>query len=85
MDYYWNVDGDRDLSDTWTGSTSLTIMDEKTPDGFSWPGERLTRKQTTSRPDTLWPEIWNKQRKYQMPKRQWTRNGRNSRRYLHGS
>ena len=22
------------------------------------PGERLTRKQTTSKPDTLWPEIW---------------------------
>ena len=22
------------------------------------PGERLTRKQTTSRPDSLWPEIW---------------------------
>ena len=21
-------------------------------------GRRLTRKQTTSRPDTLWPEIW---------------------------
>ena len=22
------------------------------------PGERLTRKQRTSRPDHLWPEIW---------------------------
>ena len=22
------------------------------------PERRLTRKQTTSRPDTLWPEIW---------------------------
>ena len=22
------------------------------------PGRRLTRKQTTSRPDSLWPEIW---------------------------
>ena len=27
------------------------------PDGFSWSGRRLTRKQTTSRPDTLWPEM----------------------------
>ena len=25
---------------------------------FHGPGERLTRKQTTSRPDTLWPEMW---------------------------
>ena len=31
---------------------------KKSPDGFSWSVERLTRKQTTSRPDTLWPEIW---------------------------
>ena len=23
-----------------------------------WPGERLTRKQLTSRPDHLWPELW---------------------------
>ena len=30
----------------------------KTSDGYTWCGERLSRKQTTSRPDTLWPEIW---------------------------
>ena len=24
MDIHWNVDGDRELSDTWTGFTSLT-------------------------------------------------------------
>ena len=35
-----------------------SLLDGKPPDGFSWSGERLTRKQTTSRPDTLWPEIW---------------------------
>ena len=23
-----------------------------------WSGERLTRKQLTSRPDHLWPELW---------------------------
>ena len=28
MDDYWNVDGDRELSDTWTGLTS----DKKTND-----------------------------------------------------
>ena len=59
IDDHWNVDGDRELSDTWTGSTTFTVFDEKLPDGFSWSGWRLTRKQTTSRPDTLWPEIWN--------------------------
>ena len=40
---YWNVDGDRI---------------EKPPGGKTLSGERLTRKQTTSRPGTSWPEIW---------------------------
>ena len=41
-----------------TGFTRFTILDEKPPDGIHGPGRRLTRKQTTSRPDSLWPEIW---------------------------
>ena len=28
------------------------------PDGYTWSGERLTRKQTTSRPDNVWPDMW---------------------------
>ena len=40
---YWNVDGDRELSDTWTGFTRFTV------DRYSWSGGRLTRKQTTAR------------------------------------
>ena len=58
IDDYWNIDGSRDLSDLWTGSTQFTLLDEKAPDGFLWSGERLTRKQLTSRPDHLWPELW---------------------------
>ena len=38
--------------------TRFTILDEKPPDGYTWSGGRLTRKQTTSRSDSLWPEIW---------------------------
>ena len=34
------------------------LLKEKPPDGFSWSGWRLTRKQTISRPDKLWPEMW---------------------------
>ena len=48
----------RDLSDPWTGFTQFTILDEKAPDGYTWSGGRLTRKQVTSRPDHLWPELW---------------------------
>ena len=29
IDDYWNVDGDRELSDTWTGFTRFTTLDEK--------------------------------------------------------
>ena len=54
LDDYWNVDVDRELSDTWTGFTKFTILNEKPPDGYTWSGERLTRKQTTSRPGKLW-------------------------------
>ena len=57
VDDYWNVDGNRELSDAWTVFTRSTLLSEKPPDGFSWSGRRLTRKQTTSRPDTLWPEM----------------------------
>ena len=55
---YWNIDGSRDLSDSWTGFTQFTLLEEKAPDGFIWSRERLTRKQLTSRPDHLWPELW---------------------------
>ena len=60
IDDYWNIDGSRDLSDPWTGFTQFTLLDEKAPDGYTWSGERLTRKQLTSRPDHLWPEFWEK-------------------------
>ena len=58
IDDYWNIDGSRDLSDPWTGFTQFTLLEEKAPDGNMWSGERLTRKQLTSRPDHLCPELW---------------------------
>ena len=57
IDDYWNIDGSRDLSDPWTGFTQFTLLDEKAPDGYMWSWGRLTRKQLTSRPDHLWPEL----------------------------
>ena len=57
IDDYRNIDGDRDMSGTWTGFTRFTVLDEKPPDGYTWSSGRLTRKQTTFGPDTLWPEI----------------------------
>ena len=58
IDDYWNIDGPRDLSDSWTGFTQFTLLEETPPDRFLWSGERLTKRQVTSRPDHLWPELW---------------------------
>ena len=55
---YWNVDGEKELSGAWTGFTRFLVLIEKPPDGYTWSGWRLTRKQTTSRPDTVWPDMW---------------------------
>ena len=60
IDDYWNIDGSRDLSAPWTGFIQFILLDEKAPDGYTWSGGRLTRKQLTSRPDHLWSELWDK-------------------------
>ena len=52
--------GSRDLSDLWTGFTQFTLLNEKPPDAYMWSGRRLTKRQATSRPDHLWPELWTK-------------------------
>ena len=53
IDDYWNFDGERELSDAWTDFTRFVLLSERPPDGFSWSGRRLTRKQNTSRPDDI--------------------------------
>ena len=58
IDDYWNVDGERELSDARTGFTRFILLNERPLDGHTWSGERLTRKQTTSRPDHVWPDVW---------------------------
>ena len=39
-------------------------LDEKAFDGYMLSRERLTRKQLTSRPDHLWPELWKSMEKH---------------------
>ena len=55
---YWNVDGEKELSDAWTGFTRFILLNERPPDGYTWSERRLTRKQNTSRPDDIWPDMW---------------------------
>ena len=58
IDDCWNIDGSRDLSDSWTGFTQFTLLEEKPPEEYVWSWGRLTRRQVTSRPDHLRPELW---------------------------
>ena len=58
IDDYWNVDGERESSDAWTGFTRFILLNERPPDGYTRSGSRLTRKPTTSRPDNVWPDMW---------------------------
>ena len=38
IDGYWNIDGSRELSDSWTAFTQFTLLQEKPPDGYMWSG-----------------------------------------------
>ena len=58
IDDYWNIDENRSLSDSWTGFTKFTLLKETPPKGYLWSGGRLTKIQTTTRPDHFWPEAW---------------------------
>ena len=58
IDDFWNIDGSRDLSNSWTGLTHFALLDEKPPDGYMWSWERLTKRKATSRPDHLRPDLW---------------------------
>ena len=51
IDDHWNIDGSRDLSDSWTGFTQFTPVSDKPPEGYLWSGVRLTKRHATSRPD----------------------------------
>ena len=53
-----NVDGENELSDAWTGFKRFILLNERPLDGHTWSRERLTRKQITSRPDNVLPDMW---------------------------
>ena len=52
------MDGERELSDALTGFTRFVPLKERPPEGYTWSRVRLTRKQTTSRPDDVWSGMW---------------------------
>ena len=58
------------------GCTRFILLNEKPPDGYTWSGRRLTRKQTTSRPDNVGPDMWkhvsDESKKKRKEKQKWT-------------
>ena len=55
---YWNMQGERVLSDTWVGKTVIPILRKPPPPGWTVIYGRPTKIQTTQRPGNLWPEVW---------------------------
>ena len=43
IDDYWHVDGNRNLSDSWTGFTRFTLLNKTPPKGKMWSRRRLTK------------------------------------------
>ena len=60
IDDYWNIGGSRDLSDSWTSFAQFTLIERKTSrTNFCGSGERSSTKNSlTSKPNHLWPELW---------------------------
>ena len=53
---YWDLDMNRNLSYSWTGFTRFTLLSEIPQKGYNQSERRLTKIQTTSRPDYVWPD-----------------------------
>ena len=58
IDDYWNVDGDRDLSDTWASFTRFTILDEKTTGWMHMVRGATDKEANDIQARHLWPETW---------------------------
>ena len=43
IDDCWNIDGSRDVSDSWTGFTQFTQLEEKHPDVLLWSGRETDK------------------------------------------
>ena len=71
IDDFWTQDslnGARDLDEEWIGRTSFNILRPKPGKGLEWQNGRLTQVQTTTRPPTIWVEVWQGLTEYQKQK-----------------
>ena len=60
---HWTSNDRRKLSDAWTGKTIFDLIHPDPGPGYKWVAGRLTEVRSNStRPDSLWPEIWTRLR-----------------------
>ena len=55
-----NVDSNRSLWDSWKGFTKFSLLTEEPPRRYMWYESTLTKVQTTTRPDHVWPKVGSK-------------------------
>ena len=58
IDDYWNIDGSRDLSDSWAGFTQFTLLEENLPTDLCGPGRDLQENSLHPGQIILWTELW---------------------------
>ena len=58
-DHWINAEGNLTLSSPWVGRTMFHLLRPNPPAGYKWIAGRLTKVQETTRPDDIWPEMWN--------------------------
>ena len=58
IDDYWIADGNEELAFEWTGSTRFPILKPQAKQFYKWVEGRETKIQKTTRPDNVWPELW---------------------------
>ena len=56
-DDYRNVDSNKHLSDSWRGFTKFTLFERKTSKRKNVVRKKLTKIQSTTRPDHVWTEV----------------------------
>ena len=54
----WNLDGSRQLSDSWRGKTVFEFIRPPPKKNHYWVDGLEVRKQKTSRPGHIWPKVW---------------------------
>ena len=55
---YWPIATPRDLSCLWTGKVIFQLLRPDPGPHHQWIDGRLTKRQKTTRPDNIWPEVW---------------------------